>query len=108
LSDDQQPQGGSHGLASSFRCLHAFCTHRVRRDSDCAGCRSPQELTRLEDAWAAAIVKKDGAAVIGVFNAVVKTAGGTETRRWAWTDTWVKQADGQWLCIASQAARLSK
>ena len=120
-----------------------------------------KELSRLEDAWAAAIMKKDGAAVgrllaprflsmsddgrvmdkatliqevnadketyvsasnagykvqvfgdtaiiVGTFTAVVKTADGTEPRRWAWTDTWMKQADGQWLCIASQSARLAK
>jgi ketosteroid isomerase-like protein len=120
-----------------------------------------KELSRLEDAWAAALMKKDGAAVgrllaprflsmsddgrlldkataiqdvntdketyvsvsggdykvqvfgdtaiiVGRMSAVVKTAGGTETRRWAWTDTWMKQTDGQWLCIASQATRLAK
>ena len=120
-----------------------------------------KELSRLEDGWAAAFMKKDGAAVgrllsprflslsddgrtmdratliqevnndketyvsasnsgykvqvfgetaiiIGTFTAVVKTAAGTETRRWAWTDTWMKQTGGQWLCIASQSARLAK
>lgn len=120
-----------------------------------------KELSRLEDVWAVAIMKKDGAAVgkmlapaflsmsddgrvvdkaaviqdingekdtyvstgntgykvqvfgntaiiVGVFSAVAKTATGTETRRWAWTDTWMKQADGQWLCIASQSTRLAK
>jgi len=120
-----------------------------------------KELSRHEDAWAAAVLKKDGAAVakmlapgflsmsdggqvmdkaalvqevnadketyvsatnsgykgqvfgntaiiVGIFTAVVKTAGGSETRRWAWTDTWMKQADGQWLCVASQSARLAK
>jgi ketosteroid isomerase-like protein len=120
-----------------------------------------KELTRLEDAWAVAFQKKDGAAVgrmlspnflsfndegrlmdrasivqeinadketyvsvsngnykvqvfgdtaviVGIFTAVVKGAAGNETRRWAWTDTWMKQANGQWLCIASQSARLAK
>jgi len=120
-----------------------------------------KELSRLEDVWAAAFMKKDGAAVgrllaprflsmsddgrvmdkatliqevntdketyvstsnsgykvqvfgdtaiiVGTFAAVVKTTAGTETRRWAWTDTWMKQTDGQWLCIASQSARLAK
>ena len=120
-----------------------------------------KELSRLEDAWAAASAKKDGAAVermlapkflsmsddgrvmdratlvqemkndketyvsainsgykvqtfgdtaiiIGVFTAVVKAGAGTETRRWAWTDTWMKQANGQWLCIASQSTRMAK
>ena len=120
-----------------------------------------KELSRLEDVWAAASIRKDGAAVgrllapgflsmsddgrvmdkaamiqgvntdketyvsgssggyrvqvfggtaiiVGTFTAVVKTASGTETRRWAWTDTWMKQTDGQWLCIASQATGLAK
>ena len=120
-----------------------------------------KELSRLEDVWAAASVKKDGAAVgrllvprflsmsddgrvmdkatliqevnsdkntyvsasnsgykvqvfgdtaiiVGTFTGVIKTAAGTEARRSAWTDTWMRQADGQWLCIASQSARLTK
>ena len=120
-----------------------------------------KELSRLEDVWATASMKKDGAAIgrmlapgflsmsddgrvldkaaviqdantskdtlvsasnggykvqvfgttaiiVGTFTGVVKTAGGTETRRSAWTDTWIKQADGQWLCVASQSARLVK
>ena len=118
-----------------------------------------KELMRLEDLWAAAAMKKDGAAVgkllsdqflsfdregklmdkaavitgvnedkeqyvfgsnsnykvqafgdtaviVGVWTAVVQTATGSETRRNAWTDTWMKQANGQWLCIASQSTRL--
>jgi ketosteroid isomerase-like protein len=120
-----------------------------------------KELSRLEDAWAAAIMKKDGAAVgrlvspeylgmaddgrtmdratliqevnantetyvstsnsgykvqvfgdtaviVGTFTAVVKLAAGTETQHWVWTDTWMKQPDGQWLCIAGQSSRLAK
>lgn len=120
-----------------------------------------KELSRMEDAWAAAAVKHDGAGVgrllapgylamgddgipqdkaalvqqvntnktayvsmkngdykgrvfgntaiiVGITTSVVKTATGTETQRSAWTDTWMKQADGQWLCIASQSARLAK
>ena len=120
-----------------------------------------KELSRLEDAWAAAVAKHDGAAVgrmvspnflsmsaegrlldkatliqntnndketyvstsnggykvqtfgdtaimVGVFTETVKTASGTETRRYAWTDTWMKQANGQWLCVASQSAKLAK
>jgi hypothetical protein len=120
-----------------------------------------KELSRLEDVWATATMKKDGTAVgrllapkflsmsddgrvkdkstliqevtndketyvsasntgykvqvfgdtsiiIGTFTGVVKTATGNETRRWAWTDTWMKQPGGQWLCIAGQATRLAK
>jgi ketosteroid isomerase-like protein len=120
-----------------------------------------KELSRLEDVWAAASTKNDGAAVgrllapgflsmddekgrvidkvtlvndvntskdtdsftngnykgqvfgntaiiVGITTAVTKTPKGPETRRSAWTDTWMKQPDGQWLCIASQSARLAK
>lgn len=139
-----------------FAALIVFGTQLVAQDAAVL-----KELSRLEDIWAAAIVKKDGAAVgkllsprflsmsddgrvvdraamiqdvsgdtdsyvsasnsgyqvrvfgdtaviVGIFSAVVKTAGGTETRRWAWTDTWMKQTDGQWLCLASQSTRLMK
>jgi len=48
------------------------------------------------------------AIIVGPVTGLVKTATGTETRRSAWTDTWIKQADGQWLCVASQSARLVK
>lgn len=120
-----------------------------------------KELSRLEDAWATAFMKKDGAAVgrllserflsmsddgrvvdkaalvqdvnttkdtyvsasnsgyklqvfgdtaiiVGTFTGVVKTPSGTETRRTAWTDTWMKQSNGQWLCVASQSTPLAK
>ena len=120
-----------------------------------------KELSRLEDVWAAAFMKKDGAAVgrllsdrflsmsedgrvfdkaalvqevnttkdtyvsasnsgykvqvfgdtaiiVGTITGAVKTATGTETRRSAWTDTWMKQPNGQWLCVASQSTPLAK
>lgn len=120
-----------------------------------------KELSRLEDVWAAAATKKDGAAVgrlvsprflsmdesdgtvvdkgtlvnavtttkrsrtftngsykgevfgniaiiAGLTTIVEKTATGSASHRNAWTDTWMKQPDGQWLCIASQAAHLAK
>lgn len=118
-----------------------------------------KELSRLEDDWATAFMKKDGAAVgrllsdrflsmsedgrvfdkaalvqevnatkdtyvsasnsgykvqvfgetaiiVGAFTGVVKTADGTETRRSVWTDTWIRQPNGQWLCVASQSTPL--
>ena len=48
------------------------------------------------------------AVIVGISTLVTKTATGASTLRVAWTDTWMKQADGQWLCIASQSARLAK
>src|SRR5262245_44786597 len=53
-------------------------------------------------------VSGNTAIIIGITTNVIKRANGNETFRYAWTDTWMKQADGQWLCIASQATRLPK
>lgn len=43
------------------------------------------------------------AVIIGVWTVTTKSATGNVTRSFAWTDTWMKQGDGTWLCIASQA-----
>jgi ketosteroid isomerase-like protein len=48
------------------------------------------------------------AVVHGVSTSTIKTAGGTEQHRYRFTDTWVKQTDGRWLCVAGQSARLLK
>jgi ketosteroid isomerase-like protein len=116
-----------------------------------------KEICRLEDAWAAAEVKRDGAAVgellaegflftdpegalhtkaqlvqtiststderiseigsdyqvkvygdsaviHGVVTLVDKVGSGTRQVRLRFTDTWAKQADGQWRCVAAQSA----
>ena len=44
------------------------------------------------------------AVITGLWTATVKTAKGTEVRRYRWTDTWLKQPDGKWLCLAGQSA----
>jgi uncharacterized protein (TIGR02246 family) len=115
-----------------------------------------KEICRLEDAWAAAEVKKDGAAVgqlltedflftgpdgalltrsqliqvvstskaerisevgsdyqvkvygntaviHGIVTIVDKVESGTQQVRLRCTDTWVKQTDGRWLCVAAQS-----
>jgi ketosteroid isomerase-like protein len=41
--------------------------------------------------------------IIGVWTATTKGAKGNVVAKYAWTDTWMKQADGKWLCIASQS-----
>ena len=46
------------------------------------------------------------AIIIGVWTATTKGAKGNETHSYAWTDTWMKQADGKWLCIASQSTQV--
>lgn len=46
------------------------------------------------------------AVIIGVWTATTKTAKGTAKRAYAWTDTWIMQADGRWLCVASQATQV--
>lgn len=48
-----------------------------------------------------------GAVVItGVWTATVKTASGTSEKRFRWTDTWVRNPDGGWMCIAGQSSRI--
>lgn len=116
-----------------------------------------KEICRLEDAWQAAEVKKDGAAagqlltedflftapdgallsksqfiqvvsaskaerisevgsdyhvkvygntafIHGIVTTVDKVGSGTKEERLRFTDIWVKQADGRWLCVAAQTA----
>ena len=48
------------------------------------------------------------AVITGLWTATVKTAKGTEVRRYRWTDTWMKQTDGKWLCLAGQSAAVKK
>ena len=44
------------------------------------------------------------AVITGLWTATVKTVKGTEVRKYRWTDIWMKQADGKWLCLAGQSA----
>jgi ketosteroid isomerase-like protein len=46
------------------------------------------------------------AVIIGVWTATSKGVKGNVTNAFAWTDTWMKQADGRWLCIASQSTQV--
>ena len=50
-----------------------------------------------------------GTAIItGLTTVVSKAATGNTTERFRWTDAWIKQSDGHWLCVAEQSARLAK
>jgi hypothetical protein len=50
-----------------------------------------------------------GTAVIhGIVTVVVKKGTATQTSRYRWTDTWVKQPNASWLCVASQGTELPK
>jgi ketosteroid isomerase-like protein len=46
--------------------------------------------------------------ITGVWIATVKTKTGTTQVRYRWTDTWVKNPDASWMCIAGQSTRLAK
>ena len=144
--------------------LVAFAPLAVARAQSARDSRAPantdeataRELMRLEDAWGAAQMRRDGGAVgrmlmgdfaftgpdgsrltkaqlvvdiigsrtvyvaganseyrvrahggaaviTGLWTATVRTAKGVEVRRYRWTDTWIKQADGRWLCLAGQS-----
>lgn len=39
----------------------------------------------------------------GVWAVTLETGPGTVENGYRWTDTWVRDADGQWLCVASQS-----
>ena len=44
----------------------------------------------------------------GVVTITFKTDSGTRTARLRFTDTWVKQADARWQCIAAQGTRIEE
>jgi len=46
--------------------------------------------------------------ITGLFTVTVRTEAGNEQRRYRWTDTWIKDTDGQWLCIAGQSVLVPK
>jgi hypothetical protein len=46
--------------------------------------------------------------ITGIWKVTKKAKAGTVSERWLWTDTWVKGADGNWLCVAGQSMRLAK
>jgi ketosteroid isomerase-like protein len=48
------------------------------------------------------------AIISAVFIATVRTAHGTAQQRFRWIDTWVRQSDGRWLCVASLGFPLPK
>lgn len=48
------------------------------------------------------------AVIHGIITIVDKVEGGTQKVRLRWTDTWVKQTDGRWLCVAAQSAPLNQ
>ena len=47
------------------------------------------------------------AVISGVFTVTSRAAHGILEQRFRWIDTWVRQSDGRWLCVASMGARLS-
>jgi hypothetical protein len=44
--------------------------------------------------------------ISGIFGFSARGARGTAQQRYRWIDTWVRQADGRWLCVASMGALL--
>jgi ketosteroid isomerase-like protein len=53
-------------------------------------------------------VYENTAIIHGTVTVIVKTATGTELVRFRWTDTWVRQADRRWLCVAAQSTRITQ
>lgn len=48
------------------------------------------------------------AVIHGVLLYTVRRGDGTVQTRYRWTDTWVRQADGRWLCVAGQTGRIAQ
>lgn len=42
--------------------------------------------------------------ITGLWTVTTKTATGTKTVQRRWSDTWIKGADGQWMCVGGQSA----
>lgn len=41
--------------------------------------------------------------ITGLYTGTFKTAAGSVTRQFRWTDTWVRSPSGEWNCVAAQA-----
>jgi ketosteroid isomerase-like protein len=65
---------------------------------------------RLSEAGSEYRVQVHGnvAVLHGVITITFKTDGGTRKARLRFTDTWVKQADARWQCIAAQGTRIEQ
>ncbi len=50
----------------------------------------------------------NAAVITGLWTVTSKTGKGIVTRRIRWTDIWVRQGDGRWLCVAGQGAIIEK
>ena len=50
----------------------------------------------------------NAAVITGLWTVTSKTGKGIVTRRIRWTDVWVRQGDGRWLCVAGQGAIIEK
>ena len=44
--------------------------------------------------------------ITGVFRVTKQNAKKNMKESYRWTDTWIKQADGRWLCVATQSAQM--
>jgi uncharacterized protein (TIGR02246 family) len=49
----------------------------------------------------------NAAVVTGLYTVSTTTAEGPTQRRSRWTDTWIRQPDGTWLCVATQNTRMA-
>lgn len=48
------------------------------------------------------------AVISGVFTVSSRGTGGVAVQRFRWIDTWVRQSDGRWLCVASMGTRVAQ
>jgi len=90
-------------LAPNFIATDAS-GRRLSRDGYLAIFRQPDPILVSLVAEPDTVLARGGAAVhLGAGTETVTRRDGTLTRfRQVWTDTWVKQPDGSWQCLASQ------
>lgn len=44
--------------------------------------------------------------ITGVFRVTKQSGKKNVKESYRWTDTWIKQADGRWLCVATQSSQM--
>jgi uncharacterized protein (TIGR02246 family) len=93
LADDFLFAGPDGSLSTRTQVLNAIASDRSQRPSETGSEYRVQ-------------VHGNVAVLHGVVTITFKTDGGTRTARLRFTDTWMKQADGRWQCIAAQGTRI--
>lgn len=88
-------------LSISDKGLALTKAQMIRNTSESRTTYASGELTGFQTK-----VHGNAAVIVGVVTYGITKGKETVTARYAWTDTWVKQANGTWLCVASQSTEM--